>query len=96
MNHFWRRLAILLLWENPFSNDSFHFIDTYFLSFNDDDKVKLKKFENFDLNLHNKPLFNYPSFLKTLDFFKFELLVNKRFKSTQQSLYSSVKAPNFS
>src|SRR5688572_8830897 len=77
VNRFWCRLAIPLLWEDPFSikykeNISRHFIDTYFLFLNDNDKSKMKEMEicKFDSNLHKtyKPLFNYPSLLKTLNF----------------------------
>src|SRR5581483_9220264 len=108
VNRFWCRLAIPLLWENTFFNNSpgfinpersegqYMLIDTYFLSLNDDDKIKLKELKNTDLNLHDKPLFNYPSFLKTLDFSNFGFYVTEWFKSTQQSLYSSVKKPNLS
>ena len=73
VNRFWCRLAIPLLWEDPFSikyrpNISFHFLDTYFLLLNDSDKRKLKEtiFYEIDPNL-KKPLFNYPSLIKTLD-----------------------------
>src|ERR1044072_5930471 len=72
VNRFWCRLAIPLLWEDPFSVKcqlSSHFIDTYFLFLNDDDRSKVKKikFYEFDSNLH-KPLFNYPSLIKTISF----------------------------
>src|SRR5438105_1089568 len=65
VNRFWCRLAIPLLWEDPFSikyrpNISFHFLDTYFLLLNDSDKRILKEtiFYEIDPNL-KKPLFNY-------------------------------------
>ena len=44
VNRFWCRLAIPLLWEDPFSitcyreNLSLHFLDTYSLFLNDNDK----------------------------------------------------------
>ena len=45
VNRFWCRLAIPLLWEDPFfvryrENLPSHFIDTYFLFLNDSDKSK--------------------------------------------------------
>ena len=47
VNRFLCRLAIPLLWEDPFSieyqNDSTRFIDTYFLFLNDNDKNKVKE-----------------------------------------------------
>src|SRR2546423_4705285 len=58
VNRFWCRLAIPLLWEDPFSvkcrkNLLSHFIDTYFLFLSDSDKSKIKtksysKFSKFD------------------------------------------------
>jgi hypothetical protein len=70
VNRFWCCLAIPLLWEDPFSikyrpSLSYHFLDTYFLFLNDNDKSKLKEiiFRKFDSNLQ-KPLFNYPSLIK--------------------------------
>src|ERR1043166_7850642 len=79
VNRFWCRLAIPLLWEDPFSVKcqenylSSHFIDTYFLFLNEDDKSKVKaiKFYEFDSNLNN-PLFNYPSLIKTINFYRIE------------------------
>src|ERR1044072_2124112 len=49
VNRFWCRLAIPLLWEDPFSinfqkNSTFRFLDTYLLSSNGDDKKKVKEF----------------------------------------------------
>src|SRR3954449_11915615 len=79
VNRFWCRLVIPLLWEDPFStkyrkNLSFHFLDTYFLFLNGSDKSKLKKIlpYKFDSNLQ-KPLFNYPSLIKTIDTLRIHL-----------------------
>ena len=83
VNRFWCRLAVPLLWEDPFSikyqENSTHFIDTYFLFLNDNDKNKVK--ENllsykFDSNLQ-QPLFNYPSLIKTLSFPRMRFHVTK-------------------
>src|SRR5436190_7225077 len=74
VNRFWCRLAIPLLWEDPFSVYlPSHFIDTYFLFLSDSDKsnMKTKFYSKFDSNLH-KPLFNYPSLIKTIDFRRIE------------------------
>src|ERR1700742_1619984 len=76
VNRFWCRLAIPLLWEDPFSvkyreNLPSHFIDIYFLFLSDNDKINMKTkfYSKFDSNLH-KPLFNYPSLIKTIDFYR--------------------------
>src|SRR6266487_5331934 len=76
VNRFWCRLAIPLLWEDPFSikyrnNTTFHFLDTYFLFLNENDKSKLKEIEFYEFE--HKPLFNYPSFIKTLNLFRIQL-----------------------
>src|SRR5687767_9395454 len=83
VNRFWCRLAIPLLWEDPFSttykyrgNSSFHFLDIYFLFLTNNDKNEVKEImsHEFDSNL-KKPLFNYPSLIKTLMSYRIELHV---------------------
>src|SRR5688572_16793885 len=71
VNRFWCRLAIPLLWEDPFStkyrkNSTHNFLDTYFLSLNDIDKSKLNEIKPY--KFEHEPLFNYPSLIKSLDF----------------------------
>ena len=74
VNRFWCRLAIPLLWEDPFSikfckNSTLHFLDIYFLFLNDSDKSKLKeiKIKFLDYSNLKNPLFDYPSLIKTLN-----------------------------
>ncbi|RIA79745.1 hypothetical protein C1645_840013, partial [Glomus cerebriforme] len=82
VNRIFCQIAIPLLWEDPFSvkyreNLSYHFIDIYLLFLNDNDKIKIINqinFHKFDLNLY-KPLFHYPSLLKTLNFLRVQLHV---------------------
>src|ERR1044071_8582817 len=75
VNRFWCRIVIPLLWEDPFSikihKASSRFLDTYFLFLNDNDKEKLKFYE-YGSNSY-KPLFNYPSLIKTISFYRIEL-----------------------
>src|SRR5438045_4366911 len=72
VNRFLCRITIPLLWENPFSimlckEYTCNFIQVYFLFLNEDDKAKLKEKYGIDkVNSSYKPLFNYPSFIKTL------------------------------
>src|ERR1044072_3625396 len=81
VNRFLCRIAIPTLWEDPFSiirreGHPYNFLDTYFLFFSENDRMKLKE---FGIIIHSpspsfkKPLFNYPSFIKTLDTFRMEL-----------------------
>src|SRR3954468_24929058 len=73
VNRFWCRLAISLLWEDPFSirYREPHFLDTYLFFLNDNDKSKLKenKFHKLYSKLY-KPLFNYPSLIKTFNLYR--------------------------
>ncbi|CAB4438317.1 unnamed protein product [Rhizophagus irregularis] len=98
----WCRLAIPLLWEDPFSikfPKNYYFIEIYLNNLNDDDKVKLNEFiihnELFPLNT----LFNYPRFIKHLDAYKVsnsiekwvETIMNSAIKE-QHSNYSITNA----
>ncbi|PKC75130.1 hypothetical protein RhiirA1_529011 [Rhizophagus irregularis] len=66
VNRLWCRLTIPLLWENPFSipTKNYKFIEIYLLSLNDDFETK-----------PSNTLFNYPSFLKYLNIWKFMICV---------------------
>ncbi|RGB32471.1 hypothetical protein C1646_762837 [Rhizophagus diaphanus] len=92
VNRTWCRLAIPLLWENPFSiyNLNYNFIEIYIHNLNDDFKIKLnecKIINNDSLHL-NTLMFNYPSFLKYLNIYHFVYSVNQWFKN-----YSRVSRP---
>ncbi|PKK57983.1 hypothetical protein RhiirC2_797049 [Rhizophagus irregularis] len=80
VNRLWCRLAIPLLWEDPFSIEfpkNYYFIEIYLNNLNDDDKVKLNEYiihnELFPLNT----LFNYPRFIKHLDAYKVSNSIEK-------------------
>ncbi|GES72795.1 hypothetical protein GLOIN_2v1881853 [Rhizophagus clarus] len=69
VNRLWCRLAIPLLWEDPFSipTKNYKFIYVYLHNLNDDIKTELTEYEiNINLLLSNT-LFNYPSFIKYLN-----------------------------
>jgi hypothetical protein len=71
VNRLWCRLAIPLLWENPFSINkpkNHHFIDIYLHNLNDNYKTKLNEYGRINNDLFSSNiLFNYPSFIKCLD-----------------------------
>ncbi|POG71922.1 hypothetical protein GLOIN_2v1774306 [Rhizophagus irregularis DAOM 181602=DAOM 197198] len=77
INRLWCRLAIPLLWEDPFpKKDPFsreylknqHFIEIYLSKLNEDVKTKLYEYGvNNNLISSNTLLFNYPSFIKYLN-----------------------------
>ncbi|CAB4426526.1 unnamed protein product [Rhizophagus irregularis] len=79
VNRLWCRLAIPLLWENPFSipRKNFCVIDIYF---NGDLKTKLNEFKIINNSLPSNTLFNYPKFLKCLNTYNFILSVEKWLK----------------
>ncbi|RGB41150.1 hypothetical protein C1646_810922 [Rhizophagus diaphanus] len=69
VNRLWCRLAIPLLWEDPFSIPTlnYRFIDIYLSYLNEDCKLKLNE---YGINNNLFPLntfFNYPSFIQHLD-----------------------------
>ncbi|PKK66433.1 hypothetical protein RhiirC2_784780 [Rhizophagus irregularis] len=69
VNRLWCRLAIPLLWENPFSipTRNCKFIEIYLNNLNDDLKSKLNEYKIIDnLFSSSNTLFNYPGFLKYL------------------------------
>ncbi|GES79233.1 hypothetical protein GLOIN_2v1762226 [Rhizophagus clarus] len=76
VNRLWCRLAIPLLWEDPFLKKSLLFIEIYLRRLNDDDNDKLKEYWNID-NPYSNTLFNYPSFIKRLNTKKFISSIEK-------------------
>ncbi|CAB5144508.1 unnamed protein product [Rhizophagus irregularis] len=73
VNRLWCRLAISLLWEDPFSikfPKNYRFIEIYLHYLNDYDKEKLN---DYVINNHlftSNTLFNYSSFIQRLDTYK--------------------------
>ncbi|CAG8507640.1 3301_t:CDS:1 [Funneliformis mosseae] len=84
VNRLWCRLAVPILWRDPFSISTYkkhlshHFIDFYLYYLDDDDKNVFR--EEFGINridfLLTTPLFNYPSFIKALNTYKLDLIVS--------------------
>src|SRR5687767_1637036 len=70
VNRLWCRLAIPLLWENPFSipTENYNFIKIYLHNSNSDFKTKLIEYKIINSSsLPSNTLFNYPSLLKYLN-----------------------------
>ncbi|RIA94403.1 hypothetical protein C1645_873449 [Glomus cerebriforme] len=86
VNRLWCRIAIPLLWEDPFSIPSrnYHFIEIYLHNLNDDDKKKLNEC-GFNSNLFpTNTLFDYPSFIKCLRIsYIVDLFIKKWFHSVR-------------
>ncbi|GBC02659.1 hypothetical protein RclHR1_04740002 [Rhizophagus clarus] len=70
VNRLWCRLAIPLLWEDPFSfkvPKNYHFIEIYLYNLSDDDKTKLNEYATLNNLLPSNTLFNYHSFIQRLN-----------------------------
>ncbi|GBB95368.1 hypothetical protein RclHR1_02520003 [Rhizophagus clarus] len=79
VNRLWCRLAIPILWENPFSipTENYNFIEVYLCNLSDDLKTKLNEYK-INLNLlSSNTLFNYPSFIKYLNTREFVYSIKK-------------------
>ncbi|CAB5182285.1 unnamed protein product [Rhizophagus irregularis] len=88
VNRLWCRLAIPLLWEDPFSipAKNCRFIEIYLYNSSEDDRAKINR---FGINIiPSNTLFNYPSFIKRFNTHKF-------FKSIKQWLYTVIKERSF-
>ncbi|POG67183.1 hypothetical protein GLOIN_2v1879318 [Rhizophagus irregularis DAOM 181602=DAOM 197198] len=86
VNRLWCRIAIPLLWEDPFSKKlklpkNQNILEPSLYKLNEDDKTRLNEFginnETFSLNT----LFNYSSFIKCLDTYTFVYSVKKWIKT---------------
>jgi hypothetical protein len=65
VNRLWCRLAIPLLWENPFTipTKNYKYIDIYLHNLSGDLKTKLNKYKIINNSLPSNTLFNYTKFL---------------------------------
>jgi uncharacterized protein YbcV (DUF1398 family) len=72
INRLWCRLAIPLLWENPFSirTGNYNFIEIYLYNLNKYLKEILNEYQIIDSLLTSNTLFNYPSYIKYLNISK--------------------------
>ncbi|PKY30781.1 hypothetical protein RhiirB3_448043 [Rhizophagus irregularis] len=94
VNRLWCRLAIPLLWEDPFSikfPKNYIFIEIYLNNLNDDDKVKLNEYIIHNKLFPLKTLFNYPRFIKHLDAYKVKQHSNYSIKNANLSLSQITK-----
>jgi hypothetical protein len=82
VNRLWCRLAIPLLWENPFSipTKNYNFIEIYLDNLNGDFQTKLNEYKINDNSLLSNTLFNYPKFLKYLNIYNIVSSVEKWFE----------------
>ncbi|UZO17008.1 uncharacterized protein OCT59_008374 [Rhizophagus irregularis] len=84
VNRLWCRLAIPLLWDNPFSicTGNYNFIEMYLHNnLNNEFITKLNEYKIINNSLFTNTLFNYLSFLKYLNTHKFITSVDKWFES---------------
>jgi hypothetical protein len=73
VNRLWCRVAIPLLWEDPFSfpnyTKNYHFIEVYLYKLNEDDKIRLSEYGIISDLFSSSTLFNYPNFIKHFNIF---------------------------
>ncbi|GES79352.1 hypothetical protein GLOIN_2v1776857 [Rhizophagus clarus] len=97
VNRLWCRLAIPLLWENPFSlkyPKNYHYIEVYLHNINEDDKTQLNEYGiNNDLFPSNT-LFNYTSFIHHLDTYKISNSIEKWVSAVKISTNFTVQNNN--
>ncbi|PKC65029.1 hypothetical protein RhiirA1_536645 [Rhizophagus irregularis] len=70
VNRLWCRIAIPLLWEDPFSMKfpkNYHFIEIYLHKLNDDYKIKLEEYLTQKDIFPSNTLFNYSNFIQRLN-----------------------------
>ncbi|CAB4404715.1 unnamed protein product [Rhizophagus irregularis] len=94
INRLWCRLAIPLLWENPFSyfTNNYNFIEVYLQNLNDDLKTKINEYQIINYLLpSNKVLFNYPSFIRYLNIYKIIISI----EGWLESNYKTSTTPEF-
>ncbi|POG62764.1 hypothetical protein GLOIN_2v1882637 [Rhizophagus irregularis DAOM 181602=DAOM 197198] len=92
VNRLWCRLAIPLLWEDPFSikdPKNYHFIKIYLHYLNDDDKTKLNEYVIHNELFPTNTLFNYPSFIQRLNTYKVCYSVQKWIATVKTSTTSN-------
>ncbi|PKC57924.1 hypothetical protein RhiirA1_541359 [Rhizophagus irregularis] len=88
VNRLWCRLAIPLLWENPFSipTGNYNFIGIYLHNLNGDLKTKLNEYRIKDNLFHSDTLFNYSSFIKYLNTWRIISSIEKWSKNAVRTL----------
>ncbi|PKY52145.1 hypothetical protein RhiirA4_469598 [Rhizophagus irregularis] len=91
VNRTWCRIAIPLLWEDPFSPHDHRIIDCHLRNSSENDKMKLKEY-GIKNDLSSNTLFNYPSFIKCLDTQDLLYCINKWVASTSSTLINSLNS----
>jgi hypothetical protein len=92
VNRLWCRLAIPLLWEDPFSLEypkNYRYIEVFLHNLNDDDKTQLNEHGIINDLFSSSILFNYPSFIKHLNTRKIGDSIEKWVATIRISNYST-------
>ena len=97
VNRLWCRLAIPLLWEDPFSMKfpkNYHFIEIYLHHLNDNDKTKLNEYGISNDLFPSNTLFNYPSFIKCFNTMYISFFIEKWIKNVSKGRSTSFSIQN--
>jgi hypothetical protein len=92
VNRLWCRLAIPLLWEDPFSlkyPKNYRYIEVYLHNLNNDNKSQLNEYGISNDLFSSNVLFNYPSFIQHLD-------TRKISESIENWVVATIKFSNYS
>jgi hypothetical protein len=80
VNRLWCRLAIPLLWDDPFSfpysAKNYHFIEVYLYNLNEDDKIRLNEYGINSNLFSSSTLFNYPNFIENFNIYSIYRSIN--------------------
>jgi hypothetical protein len=100
VNRLWCRLAIPLLWEDPFSIKSpknYHFISIFLHNLNENDKTKLNDYyEIYKDLIPSNTLFNYPSFIRHLNTQKICYFIKEWERTLLAKVQHSIQDTNLS
>jgi hypothetical protein len=92
VNRLWCRLAIPLLWEDPFSlryPKNYRYIEVFLHNLNDDDKTQLNELGISNDLFSSNILFNYSSFIKHLNTREISDSIEKWITTVRISNYST-------
>ncbi|GBC47087.1 uncharacterized protein OCT59_002264 [Rhizophagus irregularis] len=92
VNRLWCRLAIPLLWENPFSitTGNYNFIEVYLYNLDDYLKTKINDYQIINYLLPSNTLFNYPSFIRYLNICNVTFSIEKWLEANDKTSNSAI------
>ncbi|CAB5182279.1 unnamed protein product [Rhizophagus irregularis] len=92
VNRLWCRLAIPLLWEDPFSvpTQNYQVIEILLVNLNEKDKAHLIEHGIIKILFSSNTLFNYPNFIKCLSTHNIRISIDNFATSGKSEIYKSL------